>query len=458
MFKHLTVRRQLLRFKDDGGSMVMALLAAIVVAGLVSIIVATTITGQRAARFDQDFTGALHVAEAGVQEALFKLNNRQIKDGDSESGPVTGGGEVNGRTYEWSAEQISEHEWKVLSTRTDDGVTRSVEAVISDGPLFNLAAFADNLLNLGGTNHADSYHSGWNNSTGTLDSALQEWCTGKGRVGSNDGLDFSGSGSGTATCAYARTDQTVDGVDLYDWSGENADPDRCTHSGGSNCVYNGEAQYETHEHGIEFDEDVAWMEDVLDRCSTLPDIAASDFDGQIPPADATTGVKLHEGDDDSPYAYCAKTLTFDVHTSLDGASPANPVVFMVEDWVEANLSGGNRLRVNCDDCTANNLNPAAEDIYPQAGALQIYTPSADGASPDSGDVIGIRQHSRVAAAIYAPRGTCGGTGNAQVHIFGALICWDIPGVGGWNFHYDEALAEQIRTHRYSIIRWAEQQG
>ena len=59
---------------SEQGSMPMALLAAIVVAGIVTVLTARTVAGERATRFDRSFTESFHTADAGVQEAVFRLN------------------------------------------------------------------------------------------------------------------------------------------------------------------------------------------------------------------------------------------------------------------------------------------------------------------------------------------------------------------------------------------------
>lgn len=459
------------QFQAEDGSLVMALLVAIIVAGLITVIVAVVVSGHRSTRFDESYTGAIHIAEGGIEEVQYKLNTGQI------SGPVgtvvEGEGELRGEPYEWVAEKIEEHRWEVVSEGGDpDNVVRTLVAHIEDQPLFDIAAFSDNLVNFTGANNADSYTSDPN----VADS--EAWCRGQGRVGSNDELDFSGGAEGQAACDYYDDNGvelgnvTVDGVDLYAWGEDgNDDPSRCVHNTGTpnNCE-SGDAsdpwRFDTHDERVEFDDDVEWMEDILEECRAngvmRGDVLSSDWEGgEIPPADDTTGVPRDQEDPDSPYVYCAESLRFDVDTTLTSdASAENPVVFAVEEWIEVRRAsgqgsgGGNRLAVNCDGCSDGGFDPT--DFRPEAGALQLYTPASDGTSPDSDDVVGVRQHSRVAAAILAPRATCGGVGNAGVHIFGSMICRDIRNAGGWQFHFDEALSDAVRTGVYRVTWWTEE--
>lgn len=439
-------RRAIGRLQAEDGSLVLALLATIVVGGLVTVVVATVLSGHRSARFDEEFTGALHVAEAGVQQAVHRLNaGQEIEDG---------AGTVDGRPFEWEATQLDDTEWEVLS-RSLDGtrVDRTLRAVITDQPLFDLAAFSENVLDFQGTNQADSYHSGEG-----------EWCTGRGRVGSNGELDFSGTASGQCTVydedGNEISQASVDGVDLYDWQGGNAYDDRCVHAGGTpnNCwvdSHGGQRRFVTHEDPVTFDTQLAWVEELLEDCAdnyALPDLeAGDDFGLTIPPAGPTDGPEVSVIGDDV-HAYCANSVTFDGHTSLSGASLDDPVVFLVADHVSVT---GNQRRVNCDGCgSGGNWDPADQPVYPVAGALQIYTNSDENSSDPSDDVIDIGNHARFAASVFAPRGTCGGSAGA--HVFGSMICWDIVNVGNWKFHYDEALGESVTTGQYAVAQWAEE--
>ena len=456
----------------ERGSIPLALLATIVVAGLVAVVVATTIAGQRAVRFDQGFTGAVQVAEIGVQQVLHLINTGQLSPADA---PAQGSGTTGeGHSYEWGADTDFESgdkgpvEWTVTVTGQGSGdVARTVEVTISDDPLFDLGAFSDVQLVFGGGNTADSY----NSDTG-------EWCTRNGRVGSNGDLDFSGSAGG-GPCEdedYRRSDQTVDVIDLFDWEA-NPDPARCDHSGGSNCYENNDPAntwyLETHDDPIQTADDVDWMKDALgvspsddgqprgyscERANSKGDWTVPDG---IAPADSTNGVAVDFLTEQSAgsgevYAYCADTVTFEDTTQLaDGASAENPVAFVVGERVDFDK----KIAVNiaCDasgvDCGSNQFDPRS--VAPEAAALQIYSPAPSSAG-SHGDVIHALNHSQIAASVYAPRGPCGGTGNAQIDMFGSLQCSNIRNQGGWQFHYDDRLGGAVRTGKFEIDRWTEQ--
>lgn len=454
---------------SERGSLPLALLAAVVVAGLVSVVVATTLAGERSVRFDQGFSGSVHAAEAGVQEVLHLLNTGQLTP--AATLPVQGSGEIGGRSYDWEADTGFQPgddgpvTWTVTSTGEGAaGVTRTLEVAISDEPLFDLGAYSEVQLAFSGGNTADSYNSG----TG-------EWCTGNGRVGSNDDLDFSGSAT-TGPCdgeAYRRSDQTVDGVDLYDWEA-NPDPQRCSHRGGSNCYEDNDPSktwhLTTHEDPIDTSDDVTWMKDVLGasasddgqngyQCQQANSQGDMTVTGTLAPADSTNGVAVdyltaHSAGPGEVYAYCADTVTFEDVTQLAAeASITNPVVFVVGERVD--FPQGGAVNVDCDsvDC-GNSFDPTS--VAPEAAALQIYSPAPSNTQASSADVIHALNHAKIAAAIYAPRGSCGGTGNAQIHLFGSLVCSNVRNQGGWQFHYDDRLGGAVRTGEFGVTRWSEQ--
>lgn len=463
-----------LRGDDERGSLPLAMLAMIVVAGLVSVVAASTIAGERSVRFDQDFTGAVHVAEVGVAEVLHQLNTGQLSHTDDL--PVEGSGTSDGETYHWTADtdyqdgDVGPAEWTVTSTGSDgDDVTRTLRVQMSDGPLFDLGAFSKVVLTFTGGNSADSY----NSSTG-------EWCTGNGRVGSNDDIDFGGSAP-AGPCkdeAYRRSDQTVDGVDLYDWD-ENPDPARCHHSGGSNCYEDNDPDktwyLQTHDDRVEIDSDVEWMKKVLgvdpsddgqngyecQHTNSQGDWLIDAAQSPLAPADSSNGVKVdylseHSAGPGDVYAYCADTVTFDGIIELASeADTENPVVIVVGERVDFRPQNG-AVNIGCDqngvDC--DNFDPAS--VTPEAAALQIYSPAPSDVGASNADVVHAVNHLKIAAAVYAPRGSCGGTGNAQIDLFGALVCGNVRNQGGWQFHYDDALSGAVRTGEFGVIQWSEQ--
>lgn len=447
---------------SDTGSVALALLAAIIAAGLVTVVVAATLTGERSVRFDQQFTGALHAAESGVEQALHELNTEQLT-GDTTS-PRTG--TAGDTPYEWTAAQIGDRAWTVTSTGgAADGAQRTSEAVIRSEPLFAVAAFTRHAAAFSGGNTADSYTS----DESVADS--EAWCTGNGRMGSNGALEFgSAEARGPCETTYPRSKQTVDGVDLHGWQEGNDRASRCHHAGGGENCYEGndpdQTWYvDTHTEPLSFDADIAWMEAAVDQCSSLPSRSYSDGD-VIPPATASTAgavnvdfLSEHGAGPGDKHAYCAGSLTFDGTVEVsDDASMENPVIFVVDGAIR--FEGRNRnsrfLNIGCDE-TGVSCNSSFDpgSPRPEAAALQIYTPASDASVGDH--LVSARNHWKIAAAIYAPNGTCGGSsGSPQGDLYGSLICNDMASIGQWSFHYDDMLTDAVTKDELAIQRWSEQ--
>lgn len=320
----------------ENGSLPLALLVAIIVAGLVVVLIARTLTAQRQVQYDQAFHGALPPAEAGGEITKFRLNNSTDLMWENAGGTVEARDpsefevgdftvpetqQIDGIDYTWFATRGDGH-WRVDTTAVDDAgrstVDRHTVVTLRESPLVDLAAFADVFLNLSGSNTADSYNS-----------ETKEWCTGNGLTGSNGAVVFQATGSGGDCPAehapnngHELTQRSVDGVTLYDF-----DPDavagvteelpggyRCGQAGGgpideddpvnspdhanckelqgvANATYPGPENQtylrpvtDPEERDLATNEAIAFMQDAFDLCNTLSgdetqgDFEASDFD------------------------------------------------------------------------------------------------------------------------------------------------------------------------------------
>jgi hypothetical protein len=107
--------------------------------------------------------------------------------------------------------------------------------------------------------------------------------------------------------------------------------------------------------------------------------------------------------------WCASSLNFDADTTITGPT----VVF-----VSGAITAAHHMNINYTN-----------GLAPVPANLQIYS---------LGPVVDVSNHTNIGAAIYAPLAAC--AGGAQVNIYGSLVCRSISNVGGWQFHYDDALA------------------
>ena len=487
------------------GSLPLALLVAIIVAGVVVVLVARTISVQQQVQFDQSYHGVLPAADAGAQVSQFQLNSGMelessgnddftagFKDAEEfEIGErtVEQDRELDGRTYTWFMTR-REGFWEVDSTSTDPrgrrDVSRRVLVELRDHPIVPVAAFAETLFNLSGSNSADSYSS-----------QSGEWCTGNGFIGSNGTVRFQSAGNiGECQDKHLSGARTVDGVMLYDWDanpadqvsdelpggdrcgqggaggggggGINPDHDNCKElSGDSHPDYPGptdqiypaaqpvdERQDLTSPLGEDF------MQQALEMCEQqfgeLDDFRSSDLPvtgddvAQLSPA-PTTAPAMADIDFlfDRGHFTCYEDAYFNLDTQVL-ASQQDPVIMFVRGELlfekpPAAAGGlgsqGRAVYVNCE----NGCEPL--DDAPEAGRLWIFVQEGP---------VKMRNQSAIAGVFWAPGAACeGAPSNASGDVYGSLICLThVGGQGGWRFHYDDMLGMET-DGLYVQSRWRE---
>lgn len=485
-------------FRGERGSLPLALLVTIIVAGVVVVLIARTASSQRQVQYDQSFHGALPAADAAAEVAKFRLNNEMMLrlDDDSEDGTETEPGEfevdqqtveetgeVEGRTFVWSMTRKDGY-WEVDSTALDErgrrDVSRRVRSRLEDRPAVSTAAFADVLFRMSGANTADSYNS-----------ETLEWCTGRGIVASNEIVGFEGQASpATSPCEDFRPQgRTVDWVVLYDWDEDEVDGitpefpagERCGRLTGppnnpsinpdhENCKYIefGDDEFldpELLEESLNptVDDATAFIEKGLEACKSDPSETLDDFrstdDGTVltPAPDSQPEVDgLFPGL--SGHYYCYNDVFIDDDTTITGASQKDPVIIFVEgdlQLAKTNPQGNPNqpVSVGCgtngcplDISVVDGQPMGTEESSPEAGRLWIFV---------LGGEVGVRASSEFAGVIWAPGSLCSGLGSsAQVDFYGSLVCEKVSNNGGWRFHYDEKLGE-ITDGRYVRTRWEE---
>lgn len=423
----------------ERGSIPLALLVVVIMSGLTSIVYARTVADQRSVRHDNEFTTAIHAAEGGVEEAAFRLNNHLVV-GTS----ATGSGSAGDYHYAWTLVREAGQPWVVTSTGTGPAqVSRTVVAELADRPLFDNALATHLGVNFQGGNAADSYNS-----------RTQVRCPGPspacfGIVASNGNIDMGSSGGGSN---YA------DRVHVHDWANpDNNGPQRC---GPSNSIYC--ADPHTPQYRFNVDEPlnirvaVPLVEDLLAKCTTFPNWKASDHVTGTGESAAATLTPTEPPQSDPRVGgdyYCFGSLLFDAKTVLPSTVTADDgLIIVVRDWIKVE----GQVKVNCSACGGSF--PAAPSM-PAARRLQIFTLTDD--EPAGGNnvlaAVQVRQHAKLGAAIYAPNASCGNQqSNAQVEIYGALICKSVLNQGGWQFHYDEDLLGGLTTGEYVVRHWREE--
>jgi hypothetical protein len=214
--------------------------------------------------------------------------------------------------------------------------------------------------------------------------------------GGNGSSSYNSGNGNTVATAHGRIgsngsvtlngNASADGVDLYNWTA-NPNPNRCS---GSVCA----TSLATYPNPLDITSPAsyAFITAQLAACTT-------------PAAYQTTGQVSHVL---PAGTWCASSLNFDADTTIAGPT----VIF-----VSGNITMSPHLNVNY-----------ASGVAPVPANLQIYS---------LGSSIDMSNHVNIGAAIYAPLASC--AGGAQTNTYGSLICRSISNVGGWIFHFDDAL-------------------
>ena len=469
-----------LRRGREVGSLPLALLAVIIVAGLVTVLVARIVATQNQVRFDESFHGSLPVADAGTNLGKFWLNNGTELQATGDD-PACDGSypptdfpigcstppetrEIDGSEYTFSLTRTTSRDWEITSTGTDErwGEQRRVVATLRERPLVDVALFAETFIGMGGSNSVDSY---------TSDVAVNiedSWCTGFGFVATNG--DFDSSGVAGSDCHPDTYQRTVDRVMLHDWDenpGENVTDekpggDRCRHAGfdDANCKTISEdfpyLAAETFDDKLKLatDEAVAFIDAALLACDEAEVTHEGTYTvgSTLQPGTFDPDNVEFPGDLDGPFR-CVDYLYFDVDAKLETTSD-EPIIIVSRDGMGTKGQGGGPggpAHVGCEDAGGNATACVAGDpsgggaSRPDARRLWIFT---------NGDVT-LRGHSAVAGVIWAPQAKC--IMQQQGDIFGSLLCehFEKNALGGWRFHYDEALAN-ISSGEFYTSAWREE--
>lgn len=397
------------RLATQDGSMILALLASIIVGGLIITLVATTMTGQQATRGDRDFQSAINGADAAVQQA-YTVVSRIGEDDDPvcASGSVpTGDCVLNDehlgldtdlgdlQDFAWTATQISPVRWEVRGSGFVDGVERVVEADLAQDAIFQVGAFADIGFTMRGSNFVRSYNASAAN-------------TGNGSIGSNGLITINGNSR----------------ADIINLFGPSA---RCSGSCGGSGISGGGESVET---GFSEVFDVDAIEDAIREAMDAACPSAT-----LPSYDPNVHGVLQGGE-----TYCFQQIDLPNRTEFrisSDASFSNPV----NVYVRENVVIGNHSEINCFTGCGGSAD------RPDSGALQIFT---------LGEKFQLGNQSQAAFAVAAPAAACEGSpSNAQVIIYGAMVCNDLRNQGGWDFRFDERLAA-IGAGQFRITDWREE--
>lgn len=387
----------------DDGSLTLALLAAMIVGGLVLTLVATTMTGTRSVRDDRAYQTAINSADAAMQQAVTYIS--QLPDGDPpacEAGAPGNGCVISSDflgfdeqlaelgTFEWTATQINEARWELRGSGFVGDVERVIEADIAKDAFFTIGAFGDKGVDAKGGNGVISF----------TDSVSDN---GRGSVGSNGEIRLPGN---------ARADIAA----LFGPAVCVANSNGCKPENISYTTFP-----DVFDVGAVHDAIEAYRNEVCTgSLAPLTELNTTWNGGQV-------------------YCYSSIKTPRDSVITLSGASTETPVLVFVDDLLEF----GRSSEINCslpdcrDDATSR----------PETGALQIYS---------TGDEVKLGGHGKYAFALAAPRADCtGNPSTSQAMIYGSMLCGDMTNQGGWTFAFDERLAN-LSIGAWRVTDWREE--
>lgn len=431
--------------RGERGSLPLAMLAAIVLAGVIIALYTQVQSGQLTARRDRDYQGAIQTADAGIQAAFTHLAAIEATDpalpaidgfyptdpnapgvvaDEDDTSVLYATGDVGEGSYAWRAKRIQTTLWEVRSAGTYRGSTRYVEALLGEQPIFPFALFGNDPLDLS--------TGGGGNSINSMSDTIP-------RLGSNGVMDLQshhlqavpenlilecfGEGAAEDCPEETITHRTeVPFEDLattaYGDGGECTDPDT------GEVIDDGILDWPRFEAGGLVEGEVYCFSQVLFEAGSGSGLRSYPLTPADPPTDEPTRIFINPKGD--------------TRTTQGGGAGGGDSVGVHVSGTGTNLSEVNWL--------ASGAEPGA--LTSSASDLLIFVPGTRTVKFGNNS-------SRVAAGIYAPYSTC--DLRAQGEIVGSVICGSIQGsAGGWTLTYDDRLANYSLDDVYSVLSWSEQ--
>ncbi|HZT64628.1 MAG TPA: hypothetical protein VFA11_02450 [Acidimicrobiales bacterium] len=153
-----------IRPRDERGDMLIAVAVLMIILIMGTTLMARTVANVDVVTHQENFSGALANADAGLSDALFQLD--QGRSASFCVGPPSGCAEASvpgAAGVEYRAILVNNNQWKVQSLGSLHGVPHGIQSTVSRAALFPFAMFGKNLLDYrGNINQAtfDSYTQG----------------------------------------------------------------------------------------------------------------------------------------------------------------------------------------------------------------------------------------------------------------------------------------------------------
>jgi hypothetical protein len=184
--------------RDERGSIMVALSVIMILSGLAVAILARTMSAQDNAQDNQNFSAALGGADAGVADALLRIDQIGVTGvpGDfcvGPSCPITEVPNSEGTVYK-ATYDLGTDTYTVLSKGLVNGRSHSVEAVIQRSLLYPFAIFGASDLKFNGNNGTGSVK--------TVDANGAQVTSPEATAGSNGNIECNGGSGGQNNAVY----------------------------------------------------------------------------------------------------------------------------------------------------------------------------------------------------------------------------------------------------------------
>ncbi len=388
-------RRRAHRTDDEAGSVMIVVIVMLVVALLVTAVLVQVEGSLNLARTDQNRTNAFHHANAGVDQALYRIQTKDFSGALATANGFTETITSGTSRFHVVATKQSERVWEVRSTGTDpSGRRRQAVATIAARSLFENGIFTLQNFNLTGTQGTPVAY----RSSVCPAADCSEPTPVPGYLGTNAAITGSAA---TAAELVARWG----GFNMYGRSNQ-ADAD-------ANCFEG--------------------------RCGTNPKVQAitNRLEVVVPEAPSTAMPCPNGGNIGrrgqtttiAPGDYTCENL------NLQGTINISDTTGTVRFWATRSFTVGDGAVIN---------------RFQRTPRFQVYFPEQSGSTSST------MCRSEIWALLFTPGLGVDCTGSHQPTIYGALVAKLHDGRGAdFNFHWDMDAMDAVHDNKYVLRNWRE---
>lgn len=140
--------------RDERGSLIVAVMVTMVLMLLSSVVVARTLSGLKNVRQSQDFSGALAQADAGLSDALFRIDQLGTNPaatfcvGSNVACTLSSVPSASGVQY--TARRVNDNTYTVLSKGLVNGQPHAIQATVTRSLSYPFVLFAKNSIQFSG--------------------------------------------------------------------------------------------------------------------------------------------------------------------------------------------------------------------------------------------------------------------------------------------------------------------